>query len=140
MRGSDELRLDRLSRLNIDFNILAEEENCTWVNYNKKNGANAESWKRADRIEHPTTWLNTCGGCGKKSTPKKIHYRSDVAGWNKENSRDYLAECKSVLCMSCWNKIKPIVSKQEDIEENKKLLNKLNKERLKWLKSQQQAN
>jgi hypothetical protein len=66
------------------------------------------------------TPLNTCELCGKTSTPKKVHYRSNCWGWIEGK--------EGMLCMSCWNKVSRILHIEENVKQMKKLLNKLKNE------------
>jgi len=86
------------------------------------------------------TPLNQCDLCGMWSTPKKIHYRGDVYGWDWDKGSEYLTPSKDVLCMGCWNKVKVISKRKREAKELKKLTNKLYREALRWQKSQTQAN
>lgn len=94
-------------------------------------------WSRLDARGHrweytknPVTELITCELCGKLSTPKKVHSRSRCWGWNldRENYGNPDIKEKSVLCCGCWNKVKPIVKRQEEADEMKRILNQFKKE------------
>jgi hypothetical protein len=91
-----EHHVDRWNKLEITYNILREDENGIWVNFNKKGST---SWKRAGFWENPTTWLKICDLCGKASTPKKVNIRNDC--YNLE-----LWNGTPTLCMGCWNKVR----------------------------------
>jgi hypothetical protein len=69
-----------------------------------------------------------CSCCGKDGTNKNIRIRNDVYGWNRVSKDDYATASKSLLCMSCWNKIRPIVKKQEESEICFSLIRTINKE------------
>ena len=131
--GPDLLKLDRLG---IKYNILSSTEYGFWINRNKKA---KKSWGTAVFAKNPITWLNTCEVCGKTSTPKKVHYRSGVSCWNYINMKEF-SPTKDTLCMGCWNKLKPIVKRQNEAKEIKRLINKLLRESRKWQKSQTLAN
>lgn len=98
-----------------------------------------------------------CDNCDKKGTVKNIQYRPSCDGWSDITKKEYVksngnlkgfykekfkngTKSNAVLCMACWNKIRVIVKTQCEAEEIDRLKNKLNRERLKWLKSQTQAN
>ena len=124
------------------LNILLHKENGFWANDNK---VAVDSWARAEFYQYPSTTLKMCEVCGFSSTPKKVHYRSMIYGWNVDKTingtwLDYSQESKTTLCMKCWNKIRPIVKAEEEANKNQLLINKLNREMGKWQKSQQQAN
>lgn len=53
---------------------------------------------------HWYTPLRTCGRCGKVGVPKKVQYRSLC----------HQGGSSGMLCMGCWNVIRPIVKKQVD--------------------------
>lgn len=141
------------------FNFLyyCNESASVWYNHNKTGGSAAKSWKSARAFDMPVTWLLTCDLCGVVGVPKKIQYRSSCYGWHRRTKQDYKKEHgnlkgyflstykegeggKNTLCMGCWNKVRVIVKAQDEAEEIDKLKNKLNRERLKWLKSQTQVN
>lgn len=69
------------------------------------------STKRFDSYFRYYTPLYICEICKKMSTPKHVNYKYRLG-------YDY-------LCMSCWNKLRPIEKKQEEVKEVKKLINKL---------------
>ena len=132
-----ENNLARLDRIGIEYNLLKEEVNGYWINTNKKGNL---SWCRAFFNKNPVINLNTCQLCGKVSTPKKVQTRIDCWGWNRENKKDYSFKSKHMLCMSCWNKVKPIVNRKEESEELRLIINRLNRERLKCQKLQKVEN
>ena len=133
-----ELFIDRLERLNVEYNIVGETEDGYWYNFCKKGNM---SWARAIYERNPFTELRTCDLCGKTSTPKKVQYRSLCIRWNVDDKKhDFETRGKDTLCMGCWNKVRIVVKRQNEVETNRRLINKLNRERLKWQKSQTQAN
>ena len=126
------LLLDRLDQLGRSYNLLSDNEEGFWINFCKKGNY---SWKRAEYFEYPKTTLNTCDLCGKTSTPKRVHYRSDIWGWDvpcsksgRINWKIHEPGSKSCLCTGCWNKVKPLANKQDEIIETQRFINKLNKE------------
>lgn len=119
-----------MSTWNAKGNILSEYVNGVWVNHNKPGNY---STKRALFYTYPRTDLVDCQLCGKRSTPKKVHYRSDVAGWNGGLDKD-------VLCTGCWNKLKPLVNKEREYFELRALTSKLYREALKCQRLKQQVN
>ena len=127
----------RWERLGLTFNVVGEDEKGYWFNFNKKGNL---SPKRAHYFENPVTILNTCFVCGKTSTPKKVQYRSKVHGWidDKTYNRKYWDH--AMLCMGCWNKVRPIEDRLWEAREIRRLTNKLNGEIKKWQKSQHLAN
>lgn len=118
-----------LKAYNSEGNILAEYVNGFWINYNKQGN---HSFKRARFYSYPRTELIECELCGKKSTPKKVHYRSDVANWNDDTN-------KGVLCAGCWNKVRPIVRKEREYFELRAITSRLYRETLKCQQSKRQA-
>lgn len=59
--------------------------------------------------------LQFCDFCKKHGGPKKIQYRPHE---------------HRTLCMSCWNKLRPIQKALNETEATKSLIRKLDKERL----------
>mgnify|MGYP000875619341 FL=1 len=89
--------------------------------------------------KYPKGWLNECGVCGVIGSFKLINFKSNLYGWSEDSFLDgchYEKTLKANMCISCWNKLKPIQKKEIEVREIKSLTNKLNRERLKWLKSQ----
>ena len=131
--------IDRLEMLGRSFNVLREDEKGYWLNHCKKGNL---SWKRAYYFDNPVTWLNTCDVCRKTSTPKKVHARHNVYGWDwdRADKRCYLIESKYMLCMGCWNKVRPIVARERDAYEIQRLINQLTKEIRKCQKSRHPEN
>jgi hypothetical protein len=105
----------------------------TYVRRVLKNG---KFGKRFDCVWY--TPLRNCELCEVLGTRKKVHWRTGVYGWDtnlndkpeSENAR------KAVLCMGCWNKVKPIAKAKKEALEIRYLTNKLYKEVLKCQKSQ----
>lgn len=131
VRKMKELHTDYLDRIGIKYKIQGEDEYGYWI---------GRSLYHSHYFKNPTTSLNTCQVCGKVSTPKKVHCRNDVFRWNAESSSDFTTKNKDILCMGCWNKIRPLVSRQMSVNENRRMINKLNKRRLQCQKSQTQVN
>jgi len=71
--------------------------------------------------------VSQCESC--QTTEGRIYDRGDL----------HLHFDKTFLCTSCWNKRKIYVKNVYAYRENKTLINKLNKERLKWQKLKLQA-
>ncbi len=69
--------------------------------------------------------VRTCQRCGLLGSPRRVSYRSDVYGWNKEHPRDWSAPDISTLCMSCWNKVRPVMKMKEQAAELKSANNAL---------------
>lgn len=133
---STEHYMDRWQRLNCKFNVVYETEKGYWFNHCKIGNL---SNKRIYFWENPVTELNTCELCGLTSTPKKVHYRSCVYGWNWKNNKDYQAESLETLCMGCWNKVRVQVKRSRELDEIRRLTKKLYKEALRCQKLQTQA-
>lgn len=69
--------------------------------------------------------VSYCSSCAKVGGPKKIRYY----GWGK-----------GFLCLPCWNRSKPIWKAEQEYREIKTLINKLDRGRLEWQRSQKLAN
>lgn len=70
-------------------------------------------------IENPRTKLKQCEICGHRSTPKKIFERR--RGWlSREDDFE-----PGILCMGCWNKVRPLDRVKDNVRENMYLINKL---------------
>jgi len=92
-----------------------------WHQYKRKDGKLGH-WYQIPGPHY--TVLNVCDVCGKISTPKKIHNRNDVFGWNFEKN-DWSTPAKNMLCTGCWNKAAVIIHKRHDLDKCRCLLNKL---------------
>jgi len=104
----------------ITYNIVAEDQAGFWVNHNK---VCKTSLKLARYIENPVSPVKQCGRCGVWGSTKKVQDR-------------WLLDTRCI-CMSCWNKVRPILKAEENLEECKKLANKLIREAQKCRKEQQ---
>ena len=131
--------------------IWETDEYGMWVLFEKYAHYRPETHKRffwhLTRVNNPFTKLNTCGVCGKVSTPKKVQERPDVRGWNIETKKYWLipgatdeVDKMSMLCMGCYNKVRPLVEREYVADELKQLTSKLNRERLKCQRLQRQVN
>jgi len=89
-------------------------------------------------MEYPVTKLETCELCGRMSTPFKVRHRHDIYGWDFTIKQGINGPSKYCLCVSCWNKVKPVFKKKEEVREVKRLIRHLNKERVKCQKSKPQ--
>lgn len=86
----------------------------------------------------PKSEVVICACCG--THRGRISYRNDLYYFFHDVLSDSAkATDESMLCTKCWNKYKPLAKNVRLYKENKTLINKLNKERLKWLKSKQLA-
>lgn len=112
--------LDRLARLGVDIVIKYDCENGVW--YRDKGRPHAY-W-----LENPVTKLETCQLCGKTSTPKKVSHRIVIYRWNCHDKKDWSCESKSVLCMGCWNKVRPLVEREDEADDMKRFINQVKKE------------
>lgn len=100
--------------------------------------------QRRQRLEMqmPVTWLACCDICGAHKTKgRPVIGRLDCFGWNRPNfgwdfsrfhKKEYSPSCmegrsKHLLCVPCWNKVKPLVKKAALYHENRSLINKLKK-------------
>jgi hypothetical protein len=101
-----------------------------------------KDWRRKFEVKSFTyEWgpeyskIEECEVCKKLGSTKKICDRPDVYGWDLPkrekteawtNGGKYIERySKTILCVSCWNKAKPIIKKENDYNEIRKLLNKL---------------
>lgn len=117
---------DRWERIGVTYNILRGQEDGFWVNTNKKGNM---SWARAFFVANPVTKLVECKLCHKRSTPKKVSFRSDVVNWNNRHLKDwFLHESKDVLCVGCWNKVRALEKRDAEAAELRLLVNKLHRE------------
>lgn len=119
--SNKEIFFDYLDRNNRTYNILKECVHGSWINMCKKgNMSNAN----AVFVKNPVTLLASCQLCGILSF--RVQNRKDVLGWDfdKPNQKD----SKCVLCVSCWNKVKPIVKASRQADSIRKLLTKLKRE------------
>lgn len=92
-----------------------------------------KSGKVSDRWEwlpgNPYTPLHLCDLCSKISTPKKIQYRPMCYKWDADNRKRYWEGRQSgILCMGCWNKVRHIVKREEEVEQSRLLINAINRE------------
>lgn len=85
------------------------------------------------------TEINTCALCGTMGPKKSVRARLDVWGWNL-NRNDYEKASKHVLCVPCWNKVRPFEKKVEEAGAIESLVKELRKETNECQRSQQQAN
>lgn len=88
------------------------------------------SWLNESRLCGECSRVRCCDLCGKEGTTSNIYSRTDVWAWN--DPRRFSRKCagadwvqKNVLCMGCWNKVRAISRKEEEAEENRRFLNKL---------------
>lgn len=93
----------------------------------------------ADNLKKFTV-INTCDLCKKIGIPRRVRYRSDVFGWNRNNSKDFEFDQKNVLCTGCWNKVRSLLDKEEKSRAITQLLNKLKREASECQKSRLPAN
>ena len=120
--------LNRLYDLGRKVNILAETMDGIWINTNKSKGS-LKSWRRAVFIEWPVSPLYQCDLCNRIGTNKVVQYRNDVWCWNLDGTYQLSdKKSKDYLCMSCWNKIRPLVKRENLAYETKTLINKLKRE------------
>ncbi len=91
--------------------------------------------------------LENCFLCNKLGTKKRVSARNDCYGWNNEirvrekdrykAHEDYTKNY--LLCTGCWNKIKPIAKRLNEVDEIRILINKLDREISKCRKLQPPA-
>lgn len=127
--------IERMVQYGRTFTVVSERENGFFVNYNNSK----KHTSRTCFIQFPSTTLVECELCHKIGVPKKIHVRNDVHGWTKQSRKDCEYEPKTCLCMSCWNKVKALVKRQDETNEIKLLISKLTREELKCRKLKQLA-
>ena len=114
------------SHLNIDGETYEDIKNLNvfYFDFSPKDGFLAKTkgyGKRWSFHKNPVTTLNTCCACGKIGIPRRIQHRSNVLWWHLERQelkygypKDYSVPDMSMLCMSCWNKARSIVKKQQE--------------------------
>ena len=127
--------IERLAQYGRTFTVVRETEDGFYVNYN----GSKKHTSRTCFIQFPSTALVECELCHKIGVPKKIHDRNDVYGWTRDGRNDNTFEPKTCLCMSCWNKVKALVKRQDETNEIKRLISKLTREELKCRKLKQLA-
>jgi hypothetical protein len=93
-----------------------------WRSVLKKNG---KPGLRVEMVPIDCTVIYYCDVCGKVGPKKKVQQRNDVWGWNFDGPKDYKTQSKSMLCMGCWNKIRPLCVKQRKCDEMRTFINKL---------------
>jgi hypothetical protein len=100
-----------------------------WHQYKRKDGKLGH-WYSVPGPEY--SQLNTCELCGRIGVSKKVQIRNDVYGWNlQHDNRGYVigeGKSKSMLCMGCWNKVRPLAYAFDTIVENRRILNKLKRD------------
>ncbi len=119
MNAIMEHALDRLERLGLSGKIIDHEDGYF---YKRKGKGNRYYW-----YSNPITILNKCQYCGFISTPKKVHCRNDIYGWDRKSKYDY-SPSKNILCTSCWNKIKPLVKREKESDSIRLFINQIKKE------------
>ena len=122
--------LERLEKLNINrvHTIVGEDSFGYWVNWNKSKKITT----RTDYCGNEFTLLRECEDCGKLSTPKKIQNRY-LFGLqfeiDKASERCFHPKnLHPMLCMSCYNKIKPYHNKLVENEELRLQVGRLQRE------------
>ena len=103
----------------------------------KKNGKTGRSL-----VEVCGPWYTKvlkCELCGRLGSPKYVCYRNDIFHWNFGLRHETPDRIIHRLCISCWNKIKPINRKRDIVLENRKVINKTFREIAKCAKLQRQA-
>lgn len=88
---------------------------------------NGKPGRRVHSVPVYYTPINCCDVCGTLVPPKKVCDRSGVWGWNFDGPKDYKSKSKSMLCMGCWNKIRPLHKKAIEVDELRTLINRLNR-------------
>ena len=76
----------------------------------------------------PYSPIRACDLCGKLGNKRRVMIRNDVYSWNKEHKKDYTTKLKNMLCMSCWNKVRPIYYKEQECDALLFLIRKLERE------------
>ena len=83
----------------------------------------------------PYVPLRVCELCSLISTPKRIQYRGGLVYWDMNGRKEWWKSKKNgVLCMSCWNKLRPVIKKEMDVYLNRDQINKINRELTKYVK------
>lgn len=93
-----------------------------WERVTLKNG---KPGKRLQLVGAYYTPIRYCELCGKFGPPRKVCIRDDVYGWNRLGPDDYTTESKSMLCTGCWNKVRPLCRKEEEVRKLRVLINKM---------------
>jgi hypothetical protein len=98
------------------------------VEWRRKILANGKPGNKWFQIPVPYTPLNECDICGKKSTPKKVHLRTGIYGWNRKSTDDFATQSKGVLCMGCWNKVRVLCKREQEAHDVRAFINQLQKD------------
>ncbi|HEY8309989.1 MAG TPA: hypothetical protein VIG47_05500, partial [Gemmatimonadaceae bacterium] len=72
--------------------------------------------------------LYRCQLCGLLASAKRVCCRNDVWSWNFIGDKDYTSPRITDLCVSCWNKVKPISYMKREAAEFLRLSRKLLRE------------
>lgn len=111
---------------------MSVKTNMGWVEVNKKQ---IDLSRFLESVLGDYSKVINCDLCGRVGSKKKVYSRLDVTGWDTEKKDNYLS--KDCLCISCWNKVKPLAKSKKQCEETARLSRKLLKEIRKCQKSQQ---
>ena len=84
-------------------------------------------WLDKDGMCNECRSIRYCDLCEKEGNAKTIYQRNDVWSWNFDGPKDYTTKSKSCLCMSCWNKVRAVVRRQDKADELQQEINKLNR-------------
>ena len=75
---------------------------------------------RYEYIANPVTILIQCENCLTLSTPRKVNHKSKSGFFIGSKYSDYIPS--KTLCMGCWNQIRPLVKRLDDLETALKLV------------------
>lgn len=92
-----------------------------WERYRRKDGTPG---RLIEGVTHYSP-LFVCELCEKLGPKKKIQYRNDCYLYEH---RDRYRSGTPLLCMGCWNKIRPLVKRIREAQENDKLIRKMKRE------------
>ena len=110
------------------YTIVSEDGFGYWVNFNNSSKFTSKTKYCGNKF----TLLRQCSECSKVSTPKKIQVRhlyglqfeaESISLRFKEHERTY-----PMLCMGCYNKVKPMHEKLCDNEELRLDIGRLKRE------------
>ncbi len=97
--------------------------------------------KKCYSVWIPYTLINVCEVCGKLGPPRRVTIRNDVWGWNRLSNKDYVTEPKrGMLCVGCWNRVRPLVYREDKLDEIRSFIKKLERTIANERKQQNQDN
>jgi hypothetical protein len=69
--------------------------------------------------------LAVCQLCGRLGGERHIYYRGGCHSWNMLSPTDFSYPAMHCLCGSCWNRVQVIVRRQDEIEQMRDLIRRV---------------